>query len=276
MTRAGKSAGADRQVQLSKANKGVKIATSTAVVTITDDEPRISINDVSAHEGNTETTHFIFTVSLSRASDLPVTVDYATRDYAWYVYASSEDYTAAAGTLTFDPGQTSQTILVAVAGDRLAEQTERFVVDLSNASSNARIVRNVGFGNIIDDEPRIGINDAVNYGEAAFTFTVSLSQAYDHEVTVHYATNYYTAYAGEDYVATFGMLTFGPGETTKTITVDVIGDVTTWGDKLFTMYLSSPSANALIEGGIGYGYYYYGQNYLYFGDPWAGGPSTGP
>jgi hypothetical protein len=249
-----------------------QVLLSTGVVTIMDDEPRISINDVSVQERNSDTTPFIFTVSLSHAADFPVTVDYATRDYAWYVYASSEDYAAASGTLTFEPGQTSQTILVQVNGDRLAEPNERFLVGLSNASSNARIVRNVGFGTIIDDEPRIAISNAVNYGETSFTFIVNLSQVY--EVTVHYATNYYTAFAGEDYVATSGMLTFAPGETTKTITVDVIGDVTSWGDKGFTVYLRSASTNALIEGGFAWGYYYYGQEY--YGDPWAGGPSTGP
>ncbi len=45
-----------------------------------DDEPRISIGDAWAREGNSGTTPFTFTVSLSAASDLPVTVNYATAD----------------------------------------------------------------------------------------------------------------------------------------------------------------------------------------------------
>ena len=60
--------------------KNATIADGQGVVTIVDDEPRISINDVSATEGNSGTTPFTFTVSLSAAHDEPVTVNYATAD----------------------------------------------------------------------------------------------------------------------------------------------------------------------------------------------------
>ena len=37
--------------------------------------------------------------------------------------------------MTFDPGQTSKTVTVAVLGDRLAEPTETFAVNLSTANA---------------------------------------------------------------------------------------------------------------------------------------------
>ena len=46
---------------------------------------------------------------------------------------------------------------------------------------------------------------------------------YDQPVTVNYATADGTGVAGVDYVTTFGTLTFAPGETDKTITVELLG-----------------------------------------------------
>ena len=58
-----------------------------------------------------------------------------------------------------------------------------------------------------------------------FTFTVTLSAAYDQPVTMSYRTANGTATtSNSDYVAKTGTLTFAPGETTKTITIEVKGD----------------------------------------------------
>jgi len=54
------------------------IADGQGTGTILDDEPRISINDVTATEGKTGAVNAIFTVSLSVAFDVAVTVHYQT------------------------------------------------------------------------------------------------------------------------------------------------------------------------------------------------------
>ena len=65
-----------------------------------------------------------------------------------------------------------------VNGDRLAEPTEWFVVNLSDPT-NANIVDAYGQCTILDDEPRISITDAAvtegNTGTHSATFTVTLS-----------------------------------------------------------------------------------------------------
>ena len=60
--------------------------------------------------------------------------------------------------MTIPAGQTSATITVAVRGDRLAEPTETFAVNLS-AATNATIGDGQGVGTILDNEPRISISD---------------------------------------------------------------------------------------------------------------------
>ena len=54
------------------------IADAQGVGTIVDDEPRISISDVTKREGRKNTTLFTFTVTLSAAYDQPVTMSYRT------------------------------------------------------------------------------------------------------------------------------------------------------------------------------------------------------
>src|SRR5262249_52452092 len=147
------------------------------------------------------------------------------------------DYVAASGTITFNPGETTQTITVMVNGDRLAEPNETFVLNLSSPV-NAMILRDQSLGTIIDDEPRISISDVARAeGQRAhptlFPFTVTLPAAYDQAVTLSCRPPDVTANSGEDYTAKTGTLTFNPGETTKTIAISVIGDSKKEADETF-------------------------------------------
>ena len=87
---------------------------------------------------------------------------------------------------------------------------------------------------------------ASNTGIATAVFTLSLSAPSSQPVTVNYATADGTATAGDnDYVPTFGTLTFAPGETTKTITVVVNPDRKKDADETFFVDLSG-AVNALL------------------------------
>lgn len=249
-------------VQLSNA-KGAKIANGTAVVTIMDNEPRISISNASGVERHSGPTPFTFTVSLSAAYDQTVTVNYTTMDGS---AIAGSDYEAASDTLIFGPGQTRQTISILVNGNRAVESDKWFFVNVSSPNSYAQVSKVVGYGTIYDAEPRISIGDVWNNGETTFTFTVSLSTAYDQDVTVNFVTVDGTAIAGVDYVAASGTLTFERGETTQLITIDVIDPSFAWWDKYFFVQLSGASTNALIANGWAYGFWYgYYDGYSYHG-----------
>jgi hypothetical protein len=150
-----------------------------------------------------------------------VTVAYATSNGT---ATAGSDYQAASGTLTIPAGQTTGTITVPVNGDRLGEPDETFFVNLS-APTNATVADAQAVGTVIDDEPRISVGDVSKTegkkGKTTlFTFTVTLSAAYDEPVTVSYQTADGTATTADgDYVTRSGTLTFNPGETTKTITI---------------------------------------------------------
>lgn len=111
--------------------------------------PTISINDVTQNEGNSGTTNFTFTVSLSAGSGQTVTVSYSTADGT---ATAPSDYTAiGATTLTFNPGETSKQLSVSVNGDTAIESDETFVVNLSNPV-NATISDSQGVGTLTNDD----------------------------------------------------------------------------------------------------------------------------
>ena len=74
---------------------------------------------------------------------------------------------------------------------------------------------------------------------ARATFTVTLSPARRHAVSVSYATSDGTAEAGSDYESASGTVTFSPGETSKTVAVTVNGDDEAEGNETFTLALTS-------------------------------------
>ena len=86
----------------------------------------------------------------------------------------------------------------------------------------------------------------------ALEFPVTLDRASTLTVTVDYATSDGTATAGQDYTATSGILTFSPGETTKTITVPVLNDAIDDGGETVTLTLSN-ATNARIADGTATG-----------------------
>ena len=196
----------------------------------------------------------VFTVTRSGPSDQITTVNYNTVNGT---ASAGSDYVAASGTVTFNPGETSKTITVLVNGDRLGEANETFSVNLSQAT-NGFPSDGQGVGTIVDNEPRISISDVSKLegknGKTSFVFTVTLSAAYDQLVTMSYRTVDGTAKTSDqDYTAQTGTLTFAPGETTKTITIEVKGDNKREATETFYLDLFGNSGNSLFTKNRGIG-----------------------
>src|SRR5207247_675512 len=124
-----------------EANDGtVDSALATISITVTEGTPSLSMGDASVVEGNSGTTPMVFTATLSPASSVSVTVNYATLAGT---ATSNKDYQATSGTLTFAAGQTSQTVTVLVNGDTNKESNETIAVRLSDPI-NATITKAAG------------------------------------------------------------------------------------------------------------------------------------
>ena len=100
----------------------------------------------------------------------------------------------------------------------------------------------------------LSINDVVvtegNNGTVIAAFTITRSgEDLSGTATVNYSTANGGALAGSDYVAvSSGTLTFAPGETTKTISVLVNGDLTDEYDQGFFVVLTTPTAAVIGDG----------------------------
>lgn len=109
-------------------------------------------------EGPDATASFI--VSLSQALSYPVTVNYATHDGT---ALAGQDYTNSTGTLTFQAGQTSQTISVPITNDNVPESDENFSVVLSDAAGTGgaapQISKSTGL-EVIHDPIQVSVQDA--------------------------------------------------------------------------------------------------------------------
>ena len=80
-----------------------------------------------------------------------------------------------------------------------------------------------------------------NSGSSPAAFSVTLTGSTAQAVTIQYATANGSASAGSDFTTTSGTLTFNPGETTRTISVPILGDTTSEPDEDFTVTLSTPT-----------------------------------
>jgi Calx-beta domain len=108
------------------------------------------------------------------------------------------------------------------------------------------------FGAFPGYPPNISISDvALNEGDTGTsdaTFGVTLSGATTHRITINYATADATAIQGTDYLSTNGSLIFEPGETTKSFTVSVLGDVLDEFDETFDLNLTSATVGIITRG----------------------------
>ena len=82
---------------------------------------------------------------------------------------------------------------------------------------------------------------------ATLAFAVTLSRATSAVVNVDYATSDGTAQAGADYTTQSGTVTFAPGETAKTVNVDVLNDAHDEGSETMTLTLSNATGAYLDD-----------------------------
>ena len=140
------------------ANGGVDTSAAQTFTITINPKPSLVISDWSGLEGNSGQTPAVFNVTLSAASPVTVTVQYATQAGT---AAANRDYITTSGTLTFAPGETSKPVTVMVVGETTKEKNETFAVVLS-AATNATIADSQAFGTIIDDDstPRLAVSSA--------------------------------------------------------------------------------------------------------------------
>jgi Ca2+-binding RTX toxin-like protein len=141
----------------------------TALGTIIDDDPvpQLSVRDYTPVKGAKEGDDAVFVVSMSNPSKFPVTFEYRTDTAITFdglntIHAATPqpfpkaDYVPKFGTVTIQPGQVNETIVVKLIDDSLDEHDEHFFLDIFNPV-NARIADGRGYGIIPDDDAPVSV-----------------------------------------------------------------------------------------------------------------------
>jgi hypothetical protein len=219
--------------------------TRATVTILNDDQLSLSINNVAVTERNTGDTPPIanFTVTLNGTSLVTVTVDFST---AGTTATAGSDFLETTGTLIFPPGSTTSQIPVTVLPDNIDELNETFTVTLANPTGGAVIGDGSGTGTITDDDNStvrfstagVSVNEG-DSGTTAVNLTVQLDAAAERTVALTYRTQDDTATtADSDYGGVgSGGISFAPGQTSQTITVNVTGDTVVELDERFFVQL---------------------------------------
>ena len=221
------------------------------------DVSAVSAN-VSQAEGNEPGSWVEYEIVLDRAVD----VDH---QLSWMLVSSGANPVTAAdfagdvlpgGILSFAAGETAGVIRFQVAADGLVERDETFEIALT--SSNGLNVSALGTlsGTLVnDDKAAVSVvGDSVllpegDSGITSYTFDIELDQAAFGEQSVDWAVELID---GEASLADFsgplsGTVTFAEGETSKQITLGVVGDVEKEGREDFRIKVTPQSEDILVD-----------------------------
>ncbi len=211
---------------------------------------KIHISDATANEADATMT---FTISLSQAPILPVTIDYKTIDSS---ATAGSDFTAEDDYLIFGLGISSRTFTVQILDDNKYESTEHFYVHASSTTKGYSSDYD-GTGTINDDDVdnslKVGVScDDVDEGNISesnnIECTISLNRALlstESDVDIHYESadgdEDPSAKENEDYNPISGDVTFHQGETQKVVYIPTIGDNDIEDDESVDLTISGSS-----------------------------------
>ncbi|MBN0988980.1 retention module-containing protein, partial [Amphritea pacifica] len=220
---------------------------------------RYSIADVQVSEGGLMT----FTVTRTGGTQA-ATIDFATSIESGDT-AEVADFTANSGTLTFASGVTSQTFTVQTTQDAIFEGPETFTVRLDNPTNGGEIEDGVAVATIVDDGtgpvppggPGAPDDDTTSFsiGDVSvsegglMTFTVTRTGDAEADQSIDFATSISGTDTAEanDFTGNSGTLTFAPGVTSQTFTVQTTQDSIYEGSETFTVTLDNNSVGSTIS-----------------------------
>ncbi|WP_424932553.1 Calx-beta domain-containing protein [Amaricoccus macauensis] len=228
--------------------------------------PSVHVSGSARPEGTGSSANYAnWAITLSEAATGTVRVYYRTfSDTALdgYYYAGA-DVQHVDSYVTFDPGETSQTVRARINADALTETDEAVTLEVYNVSGGPKLANDVPYLSatswILDDD---GITDKLamvvrsptvnegHKGERNAEFEFELSRPATETMTVDYKTVDGSAKAGVDYEKTKGSVTFVEGQTKASVAVKILGDKDFEASEHFSLSIDAPSEIASISNHI--------------------------
>ncbi|QUY41438.1 Calx-beta domain-containing protein [Acaryochloris marina] len=257
------------------------ISADSAITTILNDDTAppppadidyaIATSAVTVTEGDSGSQQVTFTVTRTGATQDASSIDFtlggtATNTEDFNNISGTSGASGLTGTINFGADETSQTITLDVLGDTDIESDETVVVSLLNATASgiATISTDTATTTILNDDvappPPTDIDYAIatsavtvtegDSGAQQVTFTVTRTGATQDASSIDFTLGG-TAINSEDFnniggssgaSGLTGTINFGADETSKTITLDVLGDTDIEPDETVVVSLSNATA----------------------------------
>ena len=169
------------------------------------------------------------------------------------------DYGAVDKIVSFADGESIKIVDVAIVLDNVAEGTQNFHIDLSQATGGAMLGAQASVTvDLFDHDPATPfyiMGDASTNepatGQVVVNVPVLLSAPTNHVITLDFSTQDGTAMAGLDYVATSGHVVFAIGESAKTIPVTVKASTASLNDRVFYVLVTAVAQQVIAYDGQG-------------------------
>ncbi len=206
-------------------------------------------------------THATFTIRRSGSLIGAVSVDWSLLGVHGIIGTAADeaDFAVRAGTLTFAHGEASRVLSVPLRADGEVEDTEGYAILLSNPTGGAIVETPIGVAAIVDDDTQFSIGaDSTppegTGGVTPYVFTVERTGLATLGQSVAWRAlgadfGWPPGATAEDFAGGAfpgGVLSFAPGETSKTLTVDIAADAFREEGESFVVVLSAPTGGATL------------------------------
>ena len=253
-----------------------------SIVTITDDEP-LPIVSIPSSVTTLETAgSVVIALTLDVASELPITVNWTTADNSAKSGSPplDNDYVAASGTYTFEPGTTAGEIDIDINDDPYDEDSEDFYIQFSSPV-NATLGNRTATIAITDDDTQPNVflhrpSSGVSEGDGTANFRVDLRDpdtrrrtVSGKEIVVTYSAadgaraSSQTPTNGDlDYMLVGASLTIPAGNQSGVFNVDIVDDLNDEPSEYFNVTLET-----FVNASLSYGNSLTGYTHIRDNDP---------
>jgi len=247
-------------LHLSNPTGNTDIVGNDQVGTLVNDDDSLALSVVTRElvEGDSGLILFTFRIDRTGSAVGTASVDWRASGIGPHPLSDAE-FAALTGTVQFADGETSKTFTVAVRGDELGEEDESFAVQLENPSYGSTITTGPVSAVVLNDDPVLWISaDAATVVEGSdglqtpVTFTVTRGGDLSGPASVLWEVvpSGANPVNAEDFGGVYvsGVVAFGVGETSKTITVWVDADTLGEQDETFSVVLSDAEGATILTG----------------------------
>ena len=246
------------------AGAGYGIGTAAAVTgTITNDDTDISVAVAPSSVAEDGVGNLVYTFTRTGVTTGAVTVNFSitgpgTLTSSDYSVLSGADVTfnagAATGTVAFAANETTKTVTVDPTADTFVEADEAVVATVTSGTGY-NVAGTPATGTIVNDDTDVSLalspTSVSEDGATNLVYTFTRAGVTSGSLTVNFIINAnavspmatlnvdYTASGADVFLATGGTVTFAPGATTATVTLDPIADTTVESDEGVVLELAA-------------------------------------